>query len=101
MKNSSSVLSLFLFFLLLSSTVVFAQNGVCTVTTLELSRDNYEVGDFASVKKNLEGCVKAQSFESLDVLNSARELLALTAIVEDRMEEAKDYILQIVKKYLQ
>jgi len=97
MKNSSSVLSLFLFFLLLSSTSVFAQNGVCTVTTVELSRDNYEVGDFASVKKNLEACVQAQGFENLTDLNNARELLALTAIVEDRMVDAKILIEQIVR----
>lgn len=94
MKNSSSVFSLFL--LLLSSASVFAQSGTCTVTTIELSRDNYEVGDFANVKRNLEACVRAQSFENLADLNKARELLALTAIVEDRMVDAKSLILDIV-----
>ena len=94
MKYSSSVL--FLFLLLLSSTSVFAQSGACTVTTLEASIDSYEIGDFASVKRNLVACVQAQSFESLVVLNSARELLALTAIVEDELDVAKSLILQIV-----
>ena len=94
MKNSSTVLSLF--FLLLSSTAVFAQNNPCTITKVDLSKDNYLVGDFASVKKELVPCVKAQSFENLDVLNQARELLALTAIVEDSLELAKGYIFEIV-----
>ena len=94
MKYSSSVL--FLFLLLFSSTSVFAQSGACTVTTLEASIDSYEIGDFASVKRNLVACVQAQSFESLVVLNSARELLALTAIVEDELDVAKSLILQIV-----
>ena len=94
MKYSSSVL--FLFLLLFSSTSVFAQSGACTVTTLEASIDSYEIGDFASVKRNLGTCVQAQSFESLVVLNSARELLALTAIVEDELDVAKSLILQIV-----
>lgn len=94
MKNSSTVLSLF--FLLLSSTAVFAQNTPCTITKLDLSKDNYLVGDFASVKKELVPCVKAQSFENPDVLNQARELLALTAIVEDSLGLAKDYIFEIV-----
>ena len=94
MKNSSTVLSLL--FLLLSSTAVFAQNNPCTITKVDLSKDNYLVGDFASVKKELVPCVKAQSFENPDVLNQARELLALTAIVEDSLGLANDYILQIV-----
>ena len=96
MKNSSPFLSLFLFFLLLSSTAVFAQNNPCTITKVDLSKDYYLVGDFASVKKELVPCVQAQSFENLDVLNQARELLALTAIVEDSLEFAKAYIFEIV-----
>lgn len=94
MKNSSTVLSLL--FLLLGSTAVFAQNTPCTITKVDLSKDNYLVGDFVSVKKELVPCVKAQSFENPDVLNQARELLALTAIVEDSLELAKVYIFEIV-----
>ena len=94
MKNSCS--ALFLFLLLLSSTSVFAQSGVCSVNTVEISKDSYEIGDFTSVKRNLEACVQAQGFEKLDDLNKARELLALTAIVEDRLEDAKILIEQIV-----
>ena len=94
MKYRSSIL--FLFFLLLSSTSVFAQSGACTVNTVEISKDSYEIGDFASVKRNLEACVQAQGFEELAELNKARELLALTAIVEDRLEDAKFLIEQIV-----
>ena len=37
-----------------------------------------------------------QSFENPDVLNQARELLALTAIVEDSLELAKAYIFEII-----
>ena len=92
MYNWSSVLFLFL----LSSTSVFAQSQACTVNTIEKSRDSYEIGEFAIVKRNLEACVRAQSFENLVNLNQARELLALTAIVEDRLEDAKNLIVEIV-----
>ena len=80
----------------LISTSTYSQTINCTVTTVELSKDNYEVGDFASVKRDLEPCVQARGFENLSDLNKARELLALTAIVEDRMVDAKAYVLQIV-----
>ena len=62
---------------------------------IEISRDSYEIGDFAIVKRNLKACVRAQSFGNLDELNQARELLALTAIVEDSTEVAKELILEI------
>lgn len=94
MKNSLSVL--FLLFLLVCSAPVFAQNGTCNVNTIEISTDSYEIGDFASVKRNLELCVQNQSFGNVTELNKARELLALTAIVEDRLDDAKVYIEQII-----
>lgn len=94
MKNSLSVL--FLFLILLSSAPVFAQNSACTVNTVEISKDSYDIGDFASVKRNLETCVRDQGFTNLLELNQARELLALTAIVEDDLERAKFLIEQIV-----
>ena len=94
MKNSLSVL--FLLFLLVCSAPAFAQNGTCNVNTIEISTDSYEIGDFASVKRNLELCVQNQSFGNVTELNKARELLALTAIVEDRLDDAKAYIEQII-----
>ena len=94
MKNRCSGLLLFL--LLFSSTSVFAQSGTCTETTIEISEDSYDIGDFPSVKRNLEACVQAQGFRNLADLNKARALLALTAIVEDRLEDAEFLILQIV-----
>jgi outer membrane receptor for ferrienterochelin and colicin len=94
MKNTLSVL--FLFFLMVCSAPAFAQNGTCNVNTIEISTDSYEIGDFASVKRNLELCVQNQSFGNSLELNKARELLALTAIVEDRLDDAKLYIEQIV-----
>lgn len=93
MKNSLSIL--FLFFLLVCSAPVFAQNGTCNVNTVEISSESYDIGDFSSVKRNLELCVSNQSFGSIVELNKARELLALTAIVEDRLDDAKLYIEQI------
>jgi outer membrane receptor for ferrienterochelin and colicins len=96
MNNWSSVLFLFLSLFLLSSTSGFAQKPVCTENTIEISRESYEIGEFAIVRRNLEACVRAQSFEKLDDLNQARELLALTAIVEDRSDDAKSLILEIV-----
>lgn len=92
MNNWSS----FLFFFLFSSLSVFAQTNPCTVNSIEISRDSYEIGDFPSIKRNLEACVQAQSFENLIELNQARELLALTAIEEDRLDVAKNLIEQIV-----
>ena len=94
MKYSSSVF--FLLLLLLSSTSVIAQSGACNANTVEISKGFYEIGDFASIKRNLVACVQAQSFEDLADLNKARELLALTAIVEDELDEAKFLIEQIV-----
>lgn len=94
MNNWSIVF--FLFLLLLSSKSGFAQSRACTVNTIEISQDSYEIGEFAIVKRNLEACVQAQSFGNLVDLNKARELLALTAIVEDRSDDAKFLIEQIV-----
>lgn len=74
-----------------------AQTGNCSSNLLETSKDRYEIGDFDSVKKNLENCVKTRGFGSSDELNKARELLALTAIVEDQLENAQKYIEEIVK----
>ena len=94
MKNILSVL--FLLFLMVCSAPAFAQNGTCNVNTIEISTDSYEIGDFASVKRNLELCVQNQSFGNATELNKARELLALTAIVEDDLDKAKAYIEQII-----
>ena len=94
MKNTLSVL--FLLFLMVCSAPAFAQNGTCNVNTIEISTDSYEIGDFASVKRNLELCVQNQSFGNATELNKARELLALTAIVEDDLDKAKAYIEQII-----
>lgn len=94
MKNTLSVL--FLFFLMVCSAPAFSQNGTCNVNTIEISTDSYEIGDFASVKRNLALCVQNQSFGNALELNKARELLALTAIVEDDLDDAKLYIEQIV-----
>ena len=63
MKNTFSVL--FLLLLLVCSLPTFAQNGACTVNTVEISSDSYDIGDFASVKRNLELCVANQSFGNL------------------------------------
>lgn len=94
MKNCLCVLVLFLFSLL--SSTVYAQTSNCNGNTVEVSRDSYDIGDFASVKRNLEACVRDQKFTNLVELNQARELLALTAIVEDRLEDAKFFIELIV-----
>lgn len=94
MKNTFLVL--FFSLLLASSAPSFAQNGACNANTVEISTDSYDIGDFASVKRNLELCVRNQAFGNLVELNKARELLALTAIVEDRLDDAKVFIEQIV-----
>ena len=94
MKNTLSVL--FLLYLMVCSAPAFAQNGTCNVNTIEISTDSYEIGDFASVKRNLQLCVQNQSFGNATELNKARELLALTAIVEDDLDKAKAYIEQII-----
>jgi|LauGreSBDMM110SN_4_FD.fasta_scaffold05253_1 outer membrane receptor for ferrienterochelin and colicin len=94
MNNWSSGFFLFLF--LLGNTSGFAQTPACTGNIIEISRDSYEIGEFAIVKRNLQACVRAQGFGNLDELNQARELLALTAIVEDETEKAKSLISEIV-----
>ena len=80
----------------LISTSTYSQTTNCNGNSVEISTDSYDIGDFASVKRNLESCVREQGFSNLIELNKARELLALTAIVEDELEVAKIYIEQIV-----
>ena len=86
-----------LIFVYLSFSATQAQTENCSSNLLETSKDRYEIGDFESVKKNLETCVKNRGFGSTDELNKARELLALTAIVEDLLGDAQNYIEEIVK----
>jgi outer membrane receptor for ferrienterochelin and colicin len=86
-----------LIFVYLSFSTAQAQTENCSSNLLETSKDRYEIGDFESVKKNLETCVKNRGFGSTDELNKARELLALTAIVEDLLGDAQNYIEEIVK----
>jgi outer membrane receptor for ferrienterochelin and colicin len=95
MKKILLIATVILFFL--STSVTLSQSGNCSNIILEKSKDQYEIGDFASVRKNLETCVTNQSFASTDELNKARELLALTAIVEDRLQDARDHIEEIIK----
>lgn len=87
---------LVIFILSLISTSTYSQTTNCNGNFVEISSDSYAIGDFASVKRNLESCVREQGFSNLIELNKARELLALTAIVEDELEVAKIYIEQIV-----
>jgi outer membrane receptor for ferrienterochelin and colicins len=93
------ILPAFILLIQLSTNVSisFAQNGNCSTNNLENSKERYEIGDFESVKINLETCVKNRSFSSSDELNKARELLALTAIVEDKLQDAQKYVEDIVK----
>jgi outer membrane receptor for ferrienterochelin and colicin len=86
-----------LFLLQLGTSASLAQNGNCSNNNLENSKDRYAIGDFESVKRNLESCVQNRSFNSSDELNKARELLALTAIVEDKLQDAQKYVEDIVK----
>ena len=81
---------------LISASSTYSQTTNCNGNSVEISTDSYDIGDFASVKRNLEPCVREQGFSNLIELNKARELLALTAIVEDELELAKIYIEQIV-----
>lgn len=74
-----------------------AQSNLCSSNTLENSKDAYEIGDFGGVKKILESCVANRGFKTSDELNKGRELLALTAIVEDQLDVATQLIEQIVK----
>jgi len=73
-----------------------AQSSICSSKILDSSKEKYEIGDFAKLKAGLEPCVKSKGFATNDELNKGRELLALTAIVEDQLELATTYITQIV-----
>ena len=86
--------------LMVTQHIASGQTNSCTGNTVEDSKEKYEIGDFASVKKNLEECVANRGFSNLNELNQARELLALTAIVEDRLDAAKRLIEDIVNSNL-
>ena len=94
MRKKLYVLAILILSLISAST--YSQTTNCNGNSVEISTDSYDIGDFASVKRNLEPCVREQGFSNLIELNKARELLALTAIVEDELELAKIYIEQIV-----
>lgn len=94
MKNIILILTT----LLLSfNSISTAQSIVCSTNSIELGQERYEIGDFESVKKYLENCVRNRAFGSSDELNKGRELLALTAIVEDELEIAQKHIEDIVR----
>lgn len=92
-----SLFLLLLIIILLKPNISFAQNGNCSNNSLENAKEKYDIGDFEATKKALESCVKNRAFSSLDELNKAREILALTAIVEDRLQDAQLFIENIVK----
>lgn len=86
-----------IFILQITAQSTLAQGSLCTNSALENSKDAYEIGDFDGVKKILENCVTKRAFGTSDELNKGRELLALTAIVEDQLDVAERYIEQILK----
>jgi outer membrane receptor for ferrienterochelin and colicins len=90
-----------LLFIVLNSTIigniVNAQSQNCSSKILDSSKEKYEIGDFTKLKSELESCVKNKGFATINELNKGRELLALTAIVEDQLELATVYIEQIVE----
>ncbi len=90
-----------LFFLTLCFTVfsfvaVFAQKTTYCSVNLDQVKSYYLIGDFQKVIDSLGKCVREDGLGSADTKAQAYELLALTYIAIDSLEEAENYIKSIV-----
>ena len=81
--------------LLLSFLKVEAQNINCDCK-IENLKELYVIGQFPSLKNNLKCCLSPNKKLSLSNTNRMRELLALTAIAEDSIALATQYLNEIV-----
>jgi outer membrane receptor for ferrienterochelin and colicins len=80
---------------LIHSNLGFSQNLDCN-NPINYARDLYSIGDFRTLKLILKNCVlnnkKSSNFER----NQARELFALSAIAQDSITGAQNYITEII-----
>ena len=80
---------------LIHSNLGFSQNLDCN-NPINYARDLYSIGDFRTLKLILKNCIlndkKSSNFER----NQARELFALSAIAQDSITGAENYITEII-----
>ena len=84
--------SFLIFFVLIFTASLSAQTDQCNCNNLSL-RELYKIGQFESLKQNISCC--KNNFSKSDK-NRADELLALTAIAEDSIDLAKEFLKNIV-----
>jgi len=89
-RNTFWFLMLFLFFLKAE-----AQSSNCDCNILTV-RELYAIGQFTTLKENLKCCLNSTNKPSLSDTNRMRELLTLTAIAEDDIDLAINYLNEIV-----
>lgn len=73
----------------------FSQNNSC-FNSIEKAQNFYKIGNFEELKNTLNNCVFSNKKSSNANKNYARELMGLTAIAEDSITLANDYIKQII-----
>ena len=73
----------------------FSQNNSC-FNSIEKAQNFYKIGNFEELKNTLNNCVFSNKKSSNANKNYARELMGLTAIAEDSIALANDYIKQII-----
>ena len=61
------------------------------------AKKEYTIGNFAAVRTLLADCESQQAKGNVTEINLIRELLALTAIAEDSLERAREYIKDILQ----
>jgi outer membrane receptor for ferrienterochelin and colicins len=76
-------------------TRVMAQNNTCDCNFKNL-KDLYLVGQFESLEANITCCIATPKRLTLNEMNRMKELLTLLAIAQDKIDEANEYLYQIV-----
>ena len=94
-NRNTFLFSLLLFFFL----KIEAQNSRCDCNILS-ARELYTIGQFPTLKNNLKCCLNSDTKRSLRDTNRMRELLALTAIAEDSISLATQYLNDIISSNL-
>lgn len=76
-------------------TKVMAQNNACDCSFKNL-KDLYLVGQFETLEANINCCINTPKRLTLNEMNRMKELLTLKAIAQDKIDEANQYLNQIV-----
>jgi outer membrane receptor for ferrienterochelin and colicins len=95
MRNTKFIPVVVIFCLTLISHRSWAQSDSCA-NDYDIALSLYDIGNFTILKKKLNDCILGEKKVSNTLKNKARELMALTAIAEDSLDLAKDFIKQMV-----